>query len=126
MKLYLQRKGRAAKDRYLIIEGEIEQVIRRYLATRDNPPASAPLFASFSDKNAGQRLTTRTISRIAKEGLRRIGLNSKFYTAHSLRHSFVTFSVLAGNSLQGTQTLAGHASPDMTMIYFHDVNSGLS
>ena len=97
-------------------EGEIMAVDTEEDAHKED----APLFASISDRNYGEPLSTRSISRIIKNRLIQIGLNSKRYTAHSLRHTAVTLAIQGGASLQQAQAMARHSSPETTQIYFHN------
>jgi integrase/recombinase XerD len=81
-----------------------------------------PLFMSHSDRNYGGRLTTRSISRIVKDNLRRVGIDSHRLTAHSLRHTAITLALQAGASIQEAQALGRHANINTTMIYAHNIN----
>ena len=76
-----------------------------------------PLFTSSSNNNRGGRLTTRTVSGIAKDHLRRVGLDSREYTAHSLRHTTAVTIMRAGGSIEDTQHVLRHSSPATTQIY---------
>jgi integrase/recombinase XerC len=58
-----------------------------------------PLFESSSNNNVGQRIT-RSIRWIIKKRIRVAGFDSERLTAHSLRHTAITQSLLAGSSLQ--------------------------
>ena len=82
---------------------------------------SSPLFISHSDRNYGERLTTRSISRIVKDRLQASGLDDRRLTAHSLRHTAVTFSLIGGASIQEAQTLARHSDINTTLIYAHNL-----
>lgn len=120
--LWIQGKGRDAKDDFVLLVEDTLKPIQAYLSSRGQLPDEAPLFASISDRNTGQPLTTRSISRIVKEVFRDIGLDSKRLTAHSLRHTAITLSIKGGASLQQAQAMARHSDPKTTMIYFHNLN----
>ena len=64
-------------------------------------------------------MTTRSISRAAKEYMVEIGLDDERHTAHSLRHTAATLNLLNGATLEETQQLLGHASITTTQIYAH-------
>ena len=83
---------------------------------------SEPLFTSASNRNRHGRMTTRSISRIAKQALVNSGLNSDRLTAHSLRHTTATLNLLAGASPEETQQLLRHSSLNTTMIYSHHID----
>jgi len=95
--LTLQRKGSDSKDEIVVLVGNSLQPINNYLTARGGTTPSSPLFASLSDGNWGQRLSTRTIRRIVKTHLRACGLgaNSRL-TSHSFRHFLVTTSLRQG------------------------------
>ena len=120
--LWIQGKGRDTKDDFVILTEEAIKPIRTYLQTRGALLEDEPLFCSHSDRNKGQALTTRSISRIVKEALRKIGLDDKRLTAHSLRHTAITLSIKGGASLQQAQAMARHSDPRTTMVYFHNLD----
>ena len=68
------------------------------------------------------RLTTRSISRIVKDNLRKAGIDSDRITAHSLRHTAVTLSLLGGATIQEAQSMARHKNINTTLIYAHNIN----
>lgn len=117
--LYLQGKGRDDKEEYVIVPHEVEKAIREYLqARKDNNVA---LFTSDSNHGKGERLTTRSISRIVKNAMKYVGLDSDRLTAHSLRHTAVTHSLLEGESLQEVKEFARHSNINTTLIYAHNL-----
>lgn len=115
-------KGRAERDDFVILEENTLSPISDYLAARGRPADDEPLFASLSPRNAGAPLTTRSISRIVKNRMRDVGIDSERYTAHSLRHTAVTFALMGGASVQQAQAMARHADISTTMIYAHNVD----
>jgi len=120
--LWVQRKGRDEKDDFVLLTDEAVGPIHEYLAARGERDENAPLFASLSNRNYGQAMTTRAISRVVKWRLRANGLDSPRLTAHSLRHTAISLAVEGGASLQQAQAMAGHSDPKTTMIYFHNLN----
>ena len=86
---------------------------------RGTTDETEPLFTSLSNHNRGERLTTRSISGIVKSRLKKAGYNSSRLTAHSLRHTAVTLSLLAGKNLAEVQQFARHINISTTMIYNH-------
>lgn len=120
--LFIQGKGREEKTEYVKIQPQVEQAIRAYLKARGNTAATEPLFTSTSNNNAGGRLTTRSISGIVKARLKAAGYNSDKLTAHSLRHTAVTLSLLGGQSLQEVQQFARHSNIATTQIYAHNLD----
>ena len=119
--LYVQGKGREEKAEYIKVMPEVEQTIRNYLKARTATP-DAPLFVSISNNSTNKRMTTRSISGIAKKYMINAGYNSPRLTAHSLRHSAVTISLMAGESLEEVQKFARHKNITTTMIYNHAID----
>ena len=120
--LLVHGKGRDEKDNFVILTEKAYQPIVDYLATRENLVGSAPLFTSTSNNSSGERLSTRTISFIAKEGLKAIGLDERSFTAHSLRHTTAVNILRAGGSLETAQMTLRHSNPSTTQIYTATLN----
>lgn len=117
--LFYQGKGHEEKATFVKLAPPVEEAIRAYLKDRGPADKTAPLFASIAHRNSGQRMTTRSISRLAKEHLVNIGLDSDRLTAHSLRHTAATLNLLNGGTIEETKQLLDHASIDTTLIYSH-------
>jgi len=117
--LFIQGKGKDEKTEYVKVPEPTERAIRLYLNARGRTEESEPLFASISNNNCGERMTTRSISRIVKDRLVDAGLNSDRLTAHSLRHTAATLNMLHGGTLDETQQMLRHSKIDTTMIYTH-------
>lgn len=120
--LWIQGKGHDSKDEFVVLTEPSLLPLREYLYTRGNVKESDPVFASHSTKNFGKPLTTRSISRIVKERLKEIGIMDSRFTAHSLRHTAITFSLLAGATPQEARTMARHADINTTLIYAHNIH----
>jgi len=117
--LYVQGKGRDSKDELVVLETKTLQPIKEYLKARGSTDKKEPLFISHSDRNSGDSLTTRSISRIVKKAFRSIGLDDDRITAHSLRHSAISLCIEGGASLHQAQAMARHKSMNTTLNYFH-------
>jgi len=74
--LWIQGKGRDAKDEFVLLTEETVKPIGDYLQARGSAKGAEPLFASLSDSNRERRLTTRSIRRIVKQHLKGNGLNN--------------------------------------------------
>ena len=120
--LLIQGKGRDEKDNFVVITEKTYQPIAQYLATRGNISRSKPLFTSTSNNSSGERLSTRTVSKIAKEGLVAIGLNERSFTAHSLRHTGATNILRATGDLEQTRLFCRHSNPATTLLYVGTLN----
>lgn len=121
--LYIQGKGREEKTEYIKISAPVERAIRAFLRLRNDISPQAPLFISCSNNSAGQRLSTRSISGIVKARMKAAGYDSDRLTAHSLRHTAVTLSLLAGKDITEVQQFARHANIETTMIYNHALDA---
>lgn len=119
--LWIQGKGRQEKDDFVLLVEDTLDPIREYLAAREPASAEEALFCSASDRNRGEGLTTRSISRIVKQTLKEIGLDSDRLTAHSMRHTAITLAAAGGASLHQVQAMARHSDPKVTMVYFHNL-----
>lgn len=117
--LFLQGKGHEEKNQYVKVPEPVEDAIRAYLKARGTAKPNEPLFASESNRNNGGRMTSKSISRIAKNSLIEAGLESDRLTAHSLRHTTATLNLLNGGTIEETQQLLRHTNINTTLIYSH-------
>ena len=123
--LYVLGKGHDAKDSFVILSDKAYEPIAAYLATRKGAKEEEPLFVSTANRNNGERLTTRTISGLCKEGLKAIGRGGREYTAHSLRHTAAVALVKTGGTLAEVQRMLRHASPVTTKIYLESAEEDM-
>ena len=117
--LFIQGKGKTEKTAYIKITPPVEEAIGAYLKARGSVEGKQPLFTSNSNRDNNSRLTTRSVSRIAKNHLNEAELISDRLTAHSLRHTTATLNLLAGASVEETQQLLRHSNINTTLIYSH-------
>ena len=117
--LYYKGKGHQEKATYVKLAEPVEEAIRDYLKARGRADGKEPLFTSTAHRNNGGRMTTRSISRVAKESLIDIGLDSDRLTAHSFRHTAATLNLLNGGTVEETQQLLDHKNINTTLIYSH-------
>lgn len=117
--IFVQGKGREERNEYVKIPPQTEKAIRAYLKARGKVEDTAPLFASESHNSLGGRLSTRSIRGIVKARMIDAGYDSDRLTAHSLRHTAVTLSLLAGKPLSEVSQFARHSNIATTMIYNH-------
>ena len=120
--LLVHGKGRDEKDNFVLLTDKSFKPLEEYLATRSKVNNTDPLFISTSNNSKGDRLTTRSISFIAKEGLKAIGLDERSFTAHSLRHTTAVNILRAGGSLETAQFTLRHSNPATTQIYTATLN----
>ena len=120
--LLVHGKGRDEKDNFVLLTNKAYQPIEEYLSSRGKVNSSEPLFTSTSNNSKGERLSTRSISYIAKEGLKAIGLDERAFTAHSLRHTTAVNILRGGGSLEQAQMTLRHSNPATTQIYTATLN----
>lgn len=120
--LLIHGKGRDSKDDLVLLTESTLQPIREYLKARGKVRDEDPVFASHSTKNYGAILTTRSVSRIVKDRFLDLGWNDNRLTAHSLRHTAITLSLLAGATPQEARAMARHSDINTTLIYAHNIN----
>lgn len=101
------RSGKGGKDRMIILSRELQDDLMR------KKPGSYVLTGP-----KGNPLTERTIQSIVATTARRAKIN-KHVTPHTLRHSFATHLLEAGNDIRTIQELLGHANLQTTQIYTH-------
>ena len=118
-------KGHTEKDSFVVLTDKTWLPIREYLDSRKGVKAGDPLFISNSRRNGGERLTTRTISGICKEGLREVGLDGKEFTAHSLRHTTAVEILKNGGEITDVQRVLRHTSPVTSQIYTESIEEEL-
>jgi integrase/recombinase XerC/integrase/recombinase XerD len=119
--LFVQGKGRDSKDAFVILTEKALKPILAYLKERAPVDPGDSLFASISDRNKGRRLTTRTLRGLIKNYLRKINIESRKLSAHSLRHSFATLTLRAGAPLIQVKDALRHASIETTQKYLHNI-----
>ena len=66
-------------------------------------------------------MSTRAISGMIKGYMKKAGFDSQRITAHSLRHSSVTISLLQGVDVTEVQQFARHRNVNTTMLYAHNL-----
>jgi len=120
--LWIQGKGHDVKDEYVVLTEQTLKPLNEYLRARGGAKEKDPLFTSLSDRNRNGRLTKRSLTRIVKKHLREINLDSDKLTAHSLRHTAITFALQGGATIQEAQALARHSNVNTTLIYAHNID----
>jgi site-specific recombinase XerD len=118
-KLYIQGKGHDDKDQYVKLSEEVHDILMDYLMNRKYE--NDALFLNHDRTHYGKRVTTRTIRRVVKELLRRIGIDDKRYTTHSLRHSMATNLIKHGRSLEEAKQILRHKDISTTQLYNHSL-----
>lgn len=120
--LKIHGKGRDGKTDRVLIPAQVENLINEYLLARGIINENAPLFGAISNRNAGERLQTQTISRLVKAAFKKVGLNTPRLTCHSLRHTAATTMLINGVDIADVQMILRHRNINTTQIYRHDIS----
>jgi integrase/recombinase XerC len=118
--LFIRNKSSVEADEFCVLVPSVLERIEHYIKARlkEGPlEPDAPLFASHSDANMGSHISTRTISRIIKIHLRKIGLDRATLCAGSCRNTAATFALLGGASIHSLQKMLHHSGPAMSIRY---------
>jgi len=115
-------KGRDVKDDFVILTANAYEPILDYLQARGQTKTNEPLFASHSNRNKREPLTTRSIRRIIETRLKAVGLKTSRVTAHSLRHTAGTIALMNGADILSVKEMLRHANINTTLIYTHNLN----
>jgi len=118
--IYIQQ-GKGKKDRYTILDDDITETLKRWLAIS---PESNYLFCTLEGGQLNVRYIREVCYRLStKAGVFiQDGQEKKKVSPHKLRHSCFTELLRDGTcNIREVQELAGHASLNTTMIYTHVV-----
>jgi tyrosine recombinase XerC len=110
-------RGKGNKERMVIIGGQAELALRRYLS-KGRPRLATGAEAALFVNRDGKRLSGRSIEKIVRQHALKAGLDARVWP-HLLRHSFATHLLDGGAELRVVQELLGHASAQTTQIYTH-------
>lgn len=119
--LYIKGKGHTEKDDFVVLTTDMLKILDKYLVMRKEYIDKSPLFASVSNRSYGKRLDSSTIRAICKEYLKVIGINSPRVSVHSLRHTAITLSILAGASIVDVRDFARHTDINTSLRYIHNL-----
>lgn len=104
------RGGKGNKDRVIILSKEWVEHLKKSLHKRKVKSEYV-----FCKKN-GKIFTADSVQRLVKKLSKKANIN-KDVTPHSLRHSFATHLLEAGENIRKIQSLLGHSSLSTTQIY---------
>ena len=106
------KSGKGDKDRIVILS---KKWIDDYIKFAKKFFKNTPKEYVFCKKN-GKPLSPDTIQKIIRDVAKESGIH-KHVTPHTIRHSFATHLLEAGENIRKIQTLLGHASLSTTQIY---------
>ena len=106
-------QGKGAKDRFTILSKQVLLELRAYYVIYK------PTEYLFNGYRPGKPMSARNIEHLVQKAIINIGLASKHYTVHTIRHSFATHLVDNGADLHTVKELLGHTSLQTTMRCMH-------
>lgn len=109
-------RGKGEKVRVVFLSDDAKIAIRAYLKARKD--MNEPMFVNQALRDAGGRLTPRSIERIVRAYAIKAGISKKV-TPHVLRHSFATDLLSNGADIRSVQMMLGHANIATTQVYTH-------
>lgn len=110
-------KTKNNKERIVQIHPVLESVIEAILR-RNGENKGKYLFGGLDMPCLRPHSVTRAFFRFCRNANLPDGI-----TLHSLRHTFITYLLKAGNDLKSVQTIAGHKKLSTTYKYIHLINS---
>lgn len=105
--------GKGRKDRFVPLSAQLLGELRFYYIQY------RPQVYLFNSSKGGVKYSIRSIQHILQQALIKLGLQSKNYSIHTLRHSFATHLLDNGADLQVIQQLMGHHHIAQTVQYLH-------
>jgi site-specific recombinase XerD len=118
-------RGKFDKDRMV----PISEVARDFLLCLLGPRVRQPetwVFLSTTGCNQGGHLTQKTISCLFRSLLRKLDMDKRELTTHSIRHSTATHLLENGASIRHVQELLGHVSIETTVRYTQVMTENLA
>ncbi len=115
--------GKGNKERTIFLNEACTQAIDDYLTVRPQKVNDENALFISKQKN---RLSNRAIQHMIDRYLEKIGLDTKVYSTHKLRHTAATLMYKYGNvDIRALQEILGHESVATTQIYTHIDNERL-
>jgi len=108
------RQSKNKQDRYVPFSSHIARGVRNYLKI-DRPQR---FLFERDNRYKGIPLNHNRIRRIMKEAMQTAGIQ-KQASLHSLRHTYATHQLEAGQTIYGVKRLLGHANIKNTEVYLH-------
>lgn len=105
-------QGKGSKDRYVMLSPRLLDLLREYWKSYH------PVDWLFPGRDRRQPTSPETVREVCRRAASASGL-TKRVTPHTLRHSFATHLLEAGEDLRKIQLLLGHRSVASTARYTH-------
>ncbi len=107
------RQPKNKRDRYLPLSTHAVRGIRKHISI------NSPKVYLFENQNRkGMPISKTRVRFLLKEALSMTGIKKKI-SMHSLRHTFATHQLEAGQNIMVLKDLLGHANIQTTLVYLH-------
>jgi len=107
------RQSKYKKDRYIAMSGHAARGIKKHLAL-----ASPKLYLFESSIRKGNPISQTKIRTLLKEAVQKAGIN-KQVCVHTLRHTYATHQLEAGQNIMTLKESMGHSDIQTTLVYLH-------
>jgi integrase/recombinase XerC len=114
--MQLKVTGKRDKQRIVPFGEELAQMLREYMALRDDEVTRQSPALFLTDK--GERVSRNQVQYLVRKHLSEVTTLKK-RSPHVLRHSFATAMLNNGAGLESVKKLLGHVSLNTTEIYTH-------
>ena len=119
------RKGKGNKPRNVRISESFRNRCKRFLEWKKRRGQSIEPDSRLLTSNKGTQLSKRALQKAFKKCIKKAGL-PEHYSIHSLRHTYGTYLLKAGNyNLRLVQEQLGHSSVRVTEVYAGLLDSDL-
>ncbi|MGH7535196.1 MAG: tyrosine-type recombinase/integrase [Gemmatimonadales bacterium] len=120
--LWVQGKGHAEPDDYVVLPVVVEPTLDAWLAVRPGDPATGPLFTSLSNRTRGQAVSVHYLGCVVRARVRAACGGRKGVTPHSIRHTTITSAIRHGATPLQARAMARHSDINTTLAYYHSVD----
>ena len=125
-RLQIMRKGSNQKSGQIVIPDEIILSMKEYWHKASvDMSGRSPMFLAHAQRSKCTALLPVSISRMVKAALRKIGLDSHKYSAHSLRHTASKMALRAGAQNYEIQYMLGHSKLSQTEDYLRGLGESM-
>ncbi len=118
--IFVQGKSKDKKDDYVILTPQVQEVLKRYLATRGDSKEDEPLLWGVGNRAKGERISTRAIRERVNYHLKLAGIKRKGITPYSLRHTAALLAIEGGATVSEVKQMLHHKTIDSTLVYFEE------
>jgi site-specific recombinase XerD len=107
------RQSKYKKDRYITMSGHAVRGIKKHLAL-----AGPKLYLFESSVRKGNPVSKTKIRTLLKEAVQKAGIK-KQVCVHTLRHTYATHQLEAGQNIMALKESMGHSDIQTTLVYLH-------